>query len=590
MLKALQRDDRDTNTLMSTRQKRLLLSAVLLLVSFVLGYDALARPAATNVDILDRSYRDVERLVSYGLCNPPMIDQRPLSRIEIARLVLEAKNNFSKTKVEETPSEEFKKFHKEIARKRAIGDIIDRLSADFSDELADLGDGEKKSPLIVMHPLEYADFGGVLLSSAPTTILPENGVGAINAVVNPLMDYNSGRHAINGSQVFLETMHRLRITKHVAALASPRFELNAWRNNGDSGKALLQEGYATVQFGDAQLEFGRDEMIWGPSQFGSLILTNNARPLDMIKLSTPSPLRLPWVFKYLGSWRVAFFGANLGPSVQPYPYTWMTGYRLSYMPVKYLELGFGNVTLMGGDGAAELSAWDIFGEFWGFRPAGTDPTSPNKTNHIMEATALIRIPQAYGLQLYGVLCNEDKRDTLLRFFRDGSSYLAGVYLPRLDNTGKLDLRFEVKKMSPIAYRHGLFSDGFTLNQLIIGDDLGPAAWGAHAQVNYDPSKNFGASFIFDWDSRSSNLYTTLLDPDGTLGDIVVTASRPSEQRYRFVARPYISLRQNLKIFGMLGYERVLNAKYVDGVSRNNWLLGVVLRMNFDSHFGFKWGG
>lgn len=562
-------------------------SCVFLALCISFGLNAWASPASTNVDITDRAYRDIEKLVSFNLCHPPMADQRPLSRGEFARLITEARNNFKNAENSDETGDNFEKFAKTLSRKHAIKRILKRLEEEFQEEISDITQTSESPPLLRGHPLEDLRLEATLLSSTPLNIPADNGVGALSAQVNPLLHYRSGRHIVDGFQTGIETGHRFSISRHFALRVHTRFEMNTYRGSAaDRAEVLLHEGYGVLQFGNASLEFGRSALAWGPGEHGGLLLTNNARPLDMIKFSTPSPFRLPWMFRHMGRWRITLFGANLGPK-QIRRYAWLTGYRLSYMPVRYLELGFGNVTMMGGQDAPALSAWDVFGEFFGFRVAGTDPNSPNKTNHLMEASALVRIPQLAGLELYGVLNNEDKRDTFRRFFRDGSAYLAGFYLPRIGNTGAADFRFEFRRMSALHYRHGIFNNGYTLNNFFVGDDLGPDALGIHTRFGYDFGDLASLAAIFDWEVRRSDLHTTTPDPDGTLGDIIVDANRPDEQRYRFVIEPTIYRSNGDEIKALAGYEHVVNAGFLEGISRNNWLVALSFRLNLDRYFRFE---
>lgn len=555
-----------------------------LIISF--SPTAKASPATTNVEISDRAYRDIEKLVAFKMCYPPMIDQRPFARGEFARIIAEARTNFSKIKTEDNSQLSYKDLSTKLTKIRTLDQIITRLTSEFQEELIDTSAiaGEKAS--IRIHPIEQARVDAILLDSTPTQIPVYTDVGYVDAQVNPLLHYREGRHAVDGFQGAIETKHRLKLSNHLAILIHPRVETNAYVNGQNNySTVLLQEGYGVLQAGDAALEFGRSSVVWGPSERGSLLITNNARPLDLIKFSTPSPFELPWVFRHLGKFRISLFGANLGPE-QTFKYAWLTGYRLSYMPWRYLELGFGNTTTMGGEGSSSLSASEIVGEFFGFRPAGTAPNSPNKTNHLMEASILLRIPSAWGLQIYGVLNNDDKRDTLKRFFRDGSAFLAGFYLPRIGTCGISSFRFEFIRTSAIHYRHGFFQSGYTLDNLFIGDDIGPDGLGIHTRFDYDLSDNTTISAIGDWDMRRSDLHGVTLDPDGTLGDTIVTESRPAEKRYRFVVEPNFKIRNNLNLVINAGYERVTNAQYVQGADKNHWLLAVSLRLNFDKNFKF----
>lgn len=546
-------------------------------------------PASVYVEILDPAYRDLERLVAWRLCDPPILDQRPFLRGEFARMTAEAMLNLKKEKDKLLSLDlDFDSFAKRLSIFNYRERVVDRLGRRFADELADLAVAGGSVPLARGMVIDEMRVDATYLSEQPLALPYDNGVGTISAKVNPLWDYREGRHAVFNYQSALETSHRLRLTKYFAAGARFRVEGNIWKTpyGADDIEPIFQEGVGVLELGDFALDFGRESVVWGPGERGALILTNNARPLDQMKISTPSPFRLPWVFRHLGKFRIGLFGANMGPNY-PVKYAWLTGYRLSYMPVQYLELAFGSATLMGGEGSPHMSAYDVFAEFWGFRVAGTSGAAVNMTDHIMEASALVRIPQLAGLSLYGVLANEDKRDTFKRFFRDGSSYVAGFYLPSLDSHGKSDFRFEFKRTCAIQYRHGLYSDGFTLDSLLIGDDLGPDALGIHSRYSFELGDGYSIAANFDWEKRRSDIHTTTTDPDGTLGDIIIVEGRPADTRFRFVLEPSIRLAKALNAIIYAGYERAINANFVSGASCNNWLLAISLRFNFDDYFHFQ---
>lgn len=563
--------------------------ALFLLLSLLLlsaASSASAAPATTYVDIEDQAYHDLDKLVAFGLCGPTIQDQRPYLRGEFARLVAQARKSWEARRDLGADERDFVRFSRSLSRRRYIDRIVERMTEQFREELIEIGALEGERALVRGHPAYELRVDAIYASSAPLTIIPDNGYGWINAKVNPLLNYREGRHAIDGFQTSFEIPNRFTFGRFFAVAFTPRVETDSWRDGDALIRPYLQEGYGVLQAGDAALTFGRAGMVWGPSDRGSMMFSNNARPLDMVQFQTPTPFRLPWVFRYLGQWKVTMMGANMGPE-SSHPYWWLTGWRVALMPARYVEIGFGHVAMMGGENSPPLSAIDVIGEYFGFRPGGSDPSSPNKSNHDMEASLIVRIPQLWGAMLYGSIINEDKRDTVKRFLRDGSSYLAGVYLPRLTPSGSSDLRLEFRRLCAIQYRHGIWNDGYTLNQLVVGDNLGPDALGFRAAYSQEFSDAFRIGASFDWEKRRSDIHGDSGDPDGTLGDIIILEHRPAEERYRAVLSPRLKLRKTVKLDLDFGYERVLNAGYVQGVSRNNWLAAVTLRLDLDRHFRFE---
>jgi len=559
------------------------------LLFFCAGLSSKADGAVVSVfldDLTNRAYRDIDKLVAFGLCDPPVKDQRPYARSEFARLVAQALKRRDRIDAAIEGEEGFERRLSLAQRRKHVDRILLRLSKQFREELVAAGALEGELATISGNPAERLRMSLAFSSAAPLRIIPDNGYGTIDALVDPFLAYREGRHLVDGVQASFEIDNRFRFGRHFAIDFTPRVESNVWRDGDMSVEVLLQRGYGVLQAGNAALIFGRKSVAWGPGEHGALLMTNNARPLDLIEFTTPSPGRLPWIFRHLGQWKISMLGANMGPDAS-FRYGWLGAWRLAYLPVRYVEIGIGHTVFMGGEGAPPLSALDVIGEYLGFRPSGSSPGDPNKGNQMMEGSLLIRIPQLRGLEIYGVITNEDKRDTIKRFLRDGSSYLAGIYLPALNPSGTADLRFEFRRMCSIMYRHGLFRKGHTLNSLILGDDLGPDAMAAGAVFRYDLTPSVELSAAFDWEVRRSDIHADRNDPDGSLGDIIVVRPGPHEHRYRFLFSPRYTSKLNTRIDFTAGYERVINAGYVQGLSRNNWLAAIGVTLDFDRFFRFE---
>ena len=560
---------------------------IFLVVLFFAGTSHAWNRSTPNVPLDDPLYRDLDKLIAFRLVHPPLKGQRPYARSEFARLAAEAMGKYKAEVEVKVEGETLKKFVKRRSRERQIEIVINHLKKEFKDELIDMGaiEGEKKE--FRVHPIEEFKFYATYLDSPATVIPPNNGRGTINALVNPLGDYNLGRHAIDGFAQAEEITGYFEATKFISGYVRPRLEVDIPSDGQDmSGHVYLQNAYATFTAGNFSIEFGRDSMLWGMGERGGLHFSTNPRPLDGVRITNPKPARLPWVFKYLGEWRYTLYGFNLGPE-QTHKWPWIAGYKFSLMPVKYVEFGFGHTVEMGGEGAPSLSALDVLGEFTGFRPAGTDPTSPNKTNHMFEIDLLTRIPQAAGLELYGNVSIDDYWKSIKKTLTQGCSYMAGFYLPTINPSGSADLRIEFVWMNPLHYRHSLYPEGYTENQKLIGTDAGPDAYNLHALFRHTLSSKLWYGLSFDFDYRRSDTYTELRNPDGTAGPIVKTATGPAESRYRGVAELDFKFKKSNTLHFSAGYERVRNSQFQAGVDRNNFLLAASLALNFDRYFGFN---
>src|SRR3989449_1785556 len=71
--------------------------------------------------------------------------------------------------------------------------------------------------------------------------------------------------------------------------------------NEDYSAARLATGYAKLTLFNVELLVGRDSLAWGPGYHNGLLLTNNAAPLDQIRIGAAEPFLLPWVGQWVRS-------------------------------------------------------------------------------------------------------------------------------------------------------------------------------------------------------------------------------------------------------------------------------------------------
>ncbi|MBI3540617.1 MAG: hypothetical protein HY073_00470, partial [Deltaproteobacteria bacterium] len=175
---------------------------------------------------------------------------------------------------------------------------------------------------------------------------------------------------MDGNTLGLETTHRAKLSKYFSLYARPRFEVLIPKDEINDVNIDAQQLYGKWAYKNFKIEVGRDSLIWGQGEYGGLILSNNARPMDMVSLGTDSPFILPWFLKYLGPTSFKVFFANLG-SRSDFNNIILSGYKWSILPVSFFELGLNHVVMMGGDGTTGPGFFEAIGEFTGFLSAAT---------------------------------------------------------------------------------------------------------------------------------------------------------------------------------------------------------------------------
>lgn len=102
----------------------------------------------------------------------------------------------------------------------------------------------------------------------------------------------------------------------------------------------FDDSYASWRFGNWWVTLGEQQRWWGPGWDGSLILSNNARPMPSISLDRASaaPFATKWL-SWIGPWRLTTFlgRGEFHDPVFTHPMLW--GLRVAFRPLRDLELG-----------------------------------------------------------------------------------------------------------------------------------------------------------------------------------------------------------------------------------------------------------
>ena len=518
--------------------------------------------SSVTVPLEDPIYRQLDKLEAHGLISTRILGQRPYVRAEIARLLAEALQNYPRFKQNYIEETSLRKKARKLSAKIYVDRLLKQLERDYAVELAQI-----QSPLAptVQGPLlDKLDLDFVYLDEAPLRLVQDNGLGGLEAVARPLTENREGRHYARGVNEALETQHWLKLGSHVALQLQPRFQVQVARGaESDENAVFLQRASARFTFDKLDLQLGRDSLNWGPAKSGGLVFSNNARPLDFIKLSNVSPFHYPSVLRKMGWQQWTLVVANLGPEFQR-SYPWLIAIKNSMRPHPNFELGISHSILLGGEGSG-LGLGEGFAEFFGARD-----TQRPESDRDASLDLNWRIPKLRGAQLYAEFHFADFDSDPGVFFGQDLSYLAGLYFPRLNPSGIVDLRLEYHRLSPRYARHQTYQEGRSLNQNLLGDPLGPQAQSFSVEMNYDMNPQTQVAFSFQYSRRDSDSFK--IDRSGaSLAQIRRTKDNPAETRYRgeFAWRhrmgPHIVSRVRV------GLEQVSNFAFREGLDHFEWM-------------------
>jgi hypothetical protein len=222
--------------------------------------------------------------------------------------------------------------------------------------------------------------------------------------------------------------------------------------NGTTDRIRLIEAYSALNLADWQISFGQQSLWWGPDRTTSLILSNNAEAMPMLRFARVKPARMPGKLGWLGPVHFDGFFARqggvhyvgLGPAftlygsagepLKPPPYLW--GVNFSFKPTANFELGFAHTVIFAGYGRplnlnTFLHTFSVLGNGQAVDP-GKRTTEFNLTYHL---PGFRRNVSVYTEEFAWDDPIEGK--FLSRFAMD-----PGIYIARVPWVKRMDLRVE----------------------------------------------------------------------------------------------------------------------------------------------------
>ena len=187
----------------------------------------------------------------------------------------------------------------------------------------------------------------------------------------------------------------------------------------DDQDARLDGSHVTMQLGNWLLSLQSLDRWWGPGHQGSLILSNNARPMPtaMIERAAAIPFESKWL-SWLGPWRFSFAVSQMEDERRDIDRPLFMAWRVAIMPFKDVELGFSRTAQFCGQQlACDLNTFANM--LAGNDNVGIDATPENEPGNQMAgfdlrwASPIGRGPYAIYAQAIG---------------EDESSYLPAKYL------------------------------------------------------------------------------------------------------------------------------------------------------------------
>jgi hypothetical protein len=449
--------------------------AALLVVLLWLMPAAIARASTYVVYIpLDSPvYDELDTLNGLGLLETYLSEIKPISRVEAARLTLEAQKNLAN----------FEAAH------ALAQSMVDALRSELSEEIGWLENNAEDNQPSMLQPVQRVE-AQYIYSRGDQRVwntgnvagrAPSAGLYAVEGT--PLLPNNDGIPTGSGSNEVVRWNLWGGFGGFLTAYGEPAITGPFTYNLADAERFRLLDGEAVVSLGNAALSFGQEEMRWGTGQFGALSQGDNAAPFPALRLQNIRPTILPWFLSYLGQFRYQVFFGQLD-SDRTFAHPWIDGQIFAFKPLPNFEFGFTHTIDFGGRGDDQYSTEGFFGRATGF---ATGSQSSGSTNSRAGVFLKFYFPELRNAELYQEILGEDNLtdevSPIGRFLPFlAVSYQGGLYLPRLTADGMTDFRFEYSILEPNYSAH---SDSlyWTYNgSWLMGDAMGSNATQVDMQV------------------------------------------------------------------------------------------------------------
>ncbi|QSV44863.1 capsule assembly Wzi family protein [Geobacter benzoatilyticus] len=530
--------------------------------------------ASNNIPLDSPIYQYLDKLAGFDLIDTDIRGLKPYSKAEAARLLLEAESNLAR-KEEVIPPFAFDL----IKRVRELIPREASLKKDGAAPLFDYNlfsaarlryiylDGEPRSynrpAWDRSHQSAFGFIGGDLRDQ-PGGVVHHYGTEG-----TPLMENNEGVTYGDGNSAEFRWSMEGFVSDTISFLVEPQVLTTPGGNGGDRENDLdLQKGYLKIGSGGLELEVGRDENWFGPGRRGAVTLTNNAKNFDIVKLSSPEPIDVPWIKEHLGQVKYSLIFSRFDETGagedrrQPY----FIGMKLAVKPNSWFEIGGNFVRQEGGPGHSnkDTSLKDFI-----FGGGNTDVS-----NTIAGIDLRFRLPWLRNTEIYGEYAGEDSAS----FWPFIESYVAGIYIPRLTTDGKNDLLFEFFYGTPILYTdHNYPVTGYTYHGMTVGHSQGGAAIEFYLRYSHWFSVRNNLALEFIRTDRGHEGRVTVdadgrFDPNGVMQAI----EKKHAGRVSWTLPLYGDVDMNL----LYGIEKIKNVDLVAGDDRTNQLFKMELRYRY----------
>jgi hypothetical protein len=418
---------------------------------------------SANLPLDDPAYALLEKLVTSHLTFRNALTIKPITRLSAAQLIAEAIRQ--------------RRHERESDQREApfIDQTLQHLAGRFKAELRQIGffyQPRRPRPIVLTLPGELK----IDMVGAYDPFVQRDANGNLQGVFSLDEGFAYGK----------DFSMRLRAAswgtfwQDLAAYVEGETLIRSDPIVGDSFDGRLHKGYLKMSALNLELEFGRDTMWWGPASQGDLVLSANAAPLDLLKVSTPRPFRLPGLAQ-LGEWQLAYFAARLENN-RAISHALLNGFRATYQPISFLQLGYTGAFQAYGEDGVSLGTTDYVSHLFA-------PPLNNKANSanglaafdvVLSVPLISKISFLHGAKFYWQRGQDSNRDM-------GGVLGGGNILGGMIDGGRWDARIEFAEthdQGATWYTHPRYQSGVAFKRFFLGHPIGGDAESIFGRATY----------------------------------------------------------------------------------------------------------
>ncbi len=436
-----------------------------------------------NAGLDDSIYRFLDRLEAAGLSVKYIAGISPVSRSEIARILIEAEETarkrpgLSSDSMDEEIRYYMRKYGFSVAARGGFGPPA---RADFSLLYGNIGQPRNTAkPEVFFTPCDSISIRTTALDGA----FPREGL--------------QGRRVEDGVQEFSGISCNARLVSFLCFHAAPEIRLGHDHDPGENAFDVeWRDTYVKLSVLGLELEAGWQNLRWGPGRHDGVILTRNAAPLPLVRITPTSPFRLPWIFSLIGDIKFDLFVSRLEKD-RHIPRPFFAGLKVSFRPLPWIELGTVRTVMFGGDGRPPVDA-DMLWKIWWGRYDNPHGGEEDLSNQLAGFDGSIRINLfGVGFNVYGEAVGEDETN----MFPYKWSTVLGILITGLPPGKSFDFRLEWAHTHRVAYAHGTYRTGYRYRGMPLGHHVGRDGRDIYAEIAFRPAAAVSLAVFADWEAR-----------------------------------------------------------------------------------------